>query len=328
MENTTMTRTFWLVFVVLALAACAAAYGEEDALARDLARISPSKGWKCAGDVKTYDRSNLYELIDGEAEVYFPYGFKRALAVSYASTARPQDGIAAEIYEMGSLLDAFGVYSNYRDPASKPASLGAEGFASGTQAMFYKDRFFVKVRTRGTSDQNQAAPIPCARTISRILPGGTTRPEELDLLDIQALVPQTQQYFAQSVLGYDFFSTGLTAEAFLSSLQIKVFVIIEVTSKTARQALERYEAFLTSSNAHPHWQELPSGKVMAVDDPLYKGVLVKQIGNMIIGVAKLPDPEQGLPVLGQLQSIVARKVNQSVLPDKPKAPARPAQEQK
>ena len=323
-----MTKTLWLVFVAFVLAACAVAYGQEDALLKDLTQPYLPKGWKCTGDAKTYDRSNLYELIDGEAEVYFPYGFKRAIAVSYASTAHPQDSVAAEIYEMGSDLDAFGVYSNYRDATSKPVGLGTEGFASDTQAMFYRDRFFVKVRTRGTSSQNRAALMPCAQAISRALPKSTSRPEELDLLDIPALVPQTQQYFAQSVLGYDFFSTGLTADATLSGLPVKVFVIIEVASKTAHQALGRYEAFLVSANAHPRWQELPNGKVLVVEDPLYRGVLAKQIGNMIIGVAKLPDPDQGLPVLGQLQSVVAKKVNQNVLRERPGAASPSAQEKR
>ena len=334
-----MTKTLWLVFVALVPAACAVAYGQEDALLKDLTQSHLPRGWECTGDAKTYDRSNLYDLVDGEAEVYFPYGFKRAIAVSYASPAHPQDKVAAEIYEMGSELDAFGVYSNYRDATSKTVGLGTQGFASDTQAMFYKDHFFVKVRTRGTSSQNRAALMPCAQAISRALPksaagrqeaasGNTSKPEELDLLDIAALVPQTQQYFAQSVLGYDFFSTGLTADATLSGLPVKVFVIIEVTSKTARQALERYEAFLVSANAHPHWQELPNGKILAVEDPLYKGVLAKQIGNMIIGVAKLPDPDQGLPVLGQLQSVVAKKVNQSVLRERSGAASPSAQKKR
>jgi hypothetical protein len=323
-----MTKTLWRVFVALVLAACAVTYGQEDALLKNLTQLHLPKGWKCTGDAKTYDRSNLYELIDGEAEVYFPYGFKRAIAVSYASTAHPQDRVAAEIYEMGSDLDAFGVYSNYRDATSKLVGLGTEGFASDTQAMFYKDHFFVKVRTRGTSSQNRAALMPCAQAISRALPKNTSRPEELDLLDIPALVPQTQQYFAQSVLGYDFFSTGLTADATLSGLPVRIFVIIEVASKTAHQALGRYEAFLVSANAHPRWQELPNGKVLVVEDPLYKGVLAKQIGNMIIGVAKLPDPDQGLPVLGQLQSLVAKKVNQNVLRERPGAASPSAQEKR
>ena len=314
-----MTKTLWLVFVAPVLAACAVAYGQEDALLENLTQPHLPKGWKCSGDAKTYDRSNLYELIDGEAEVYFPYGFKRAIAVSYASTDHPQDGVAAEIYEMGSDLDAFGVYSNYRDATSKLVGLGTEGFASDTQAMFYRDRFFVKVRTRGTSSQNRAALMPCAQAISRALSKNTSRPEELDLLDIPALVPQTQQYFAQSVLGYDFFSTGLTADATLSALPVKVFVIIEVTSKTAHQALERYEAFLVSANAYPRWRELPNGKILVVEDPLYKGVLAKQIGNIIIGVAKLPNPDRGLPVLEQLQSLVVKKVNQDARRERPGA---------
>jgi len=300
-----MMRSYSLLLAAILSAVCTAVYGAEDPLLKKLAAVQVPKGWKCAGDIATYDRSNLFELIDGEAELYFPYGFKRAIAVNYASTAQPQNGIAAEIYEVGSTLDAFGVYSNYRDTKSRLVPLGVEGFAGPSQAMFYQAQFFVKVRARGTSTQNRAAVLPCAQAISGVLPKNSRPPEELELLDLPDVIPKTQQYFPQSVLGYDCFTNGLVADASVyEKSPVKVFIIFEITSKTAREALQCYETFLKTSKAVYCWWELSSGKVLVANDPLYKRVIVKQFRNMILGVAKSPEPKKAFPLLESFQSHV------------------------
>lgn len=301
-------RSYSLLLAAILSAVCTAVYGAEDPLLKKLAAVQAPEGWKCAGDIATYDRSNLFELIDGEAELYFPYGFKRAIAVNYASTAQPQDGIAAEIYEVGSTLDAFGVYSNYRDTKSRLVPLGVEGFAGPSQAMFYQAQFFVKVRARGTSTENQAAVLPCAQAISGVLPKNSRPPEELELLNFRDVIPQTQQYFTQSVLGYDCFTNGLVADALVyEKFPVKVFIILEITSKTAQEALQCYETFLKTSKAAYCWRELSFGKVLVANDPLYKQVIVKQLRNMILGIAKSPDPKKAFPSLESLQSHITEK---------------------
>ncbi len=303
-----MIRSCSFLLAVILSAVCTAAYGAEDPLLKKLAAVQPTGGWKCAGDIATYDRSNLFELVDGEAELYFPYGFKRAIAVNYASTAQPQDGIAAEIYELGSTLDAFGAYSNYRDARSRLVPLGVEGFAGPTQAMFYQAQFFVKVRARGTSRENRTAVLPFAQAISGVLPKNSRPPEELDMLDFPYVIPKTQQYFPQSVLGYDCFTNGLVAESLAyGKFPVKIFIIIEITSKTAREALECYEEFLKTSKAAYFWKELSFGKILVANDPLHKQVIVKQFRNMLLGVAKSPDPKKAFPLLERLQSQVAEK---------------------
>ena len=69
---------------------------------------------KLTGKPVYYDRDTLSDRIDGEAELYFPYGFDRMAAARYVSEKSPGTGVDVEIYRMGSLLDAFGIYANYR----------------------------------------------------------------------------------------------------------------------------------------------------------------------------------------------------------------------
>lgn len=298
-----MVRGISVLLCALAVFAFAA-HAEEDALMKSLMSMTAPPGWKYEGNPASYNSANLYELVDGEAELYFPYGFKRVIAITYASPSDPKDTIEAEVYEMGSTLDAFGVYSNYRDVDTKPVQLGTDGFAGSTQAMFYQERFFVKMRARGTSQANRQALMPCAQGLSARLPKNTPAPEELELLKYPGLVERSQQYIAQSLLGYDFFSNGVICDTASTYAGAKAFVVIEVTTKTARQALDRYVEYLKSSNATYSWRDMPYGKVLLAKDPLHKGVLARQVGSVVIGVAKLSTPEAGFALFDPFQSHV------------------------
>ena len=74
-------------------------------------------GWVREGQVSVYTSENLYKYIDGEAELYMPYGFQRAATVMYVKPGSKEGGLVVNVFEMGSLLDAFGIYGNYRSPS-------------------------------------------------------------------------------------------------------------------------------------------------------------------------------------------------------------------
>ena len=293
--------------VILALVAGAfAAHADEESLQKRLTALRLPTGWKYKEDPASYDAKNLFELIDGEAELYFPYGFKRTLSLSYVATANPTSSVAVEVYEMGSTLDAFGIYSNYRDAHSTLTNIGTEGFFGGSQLMFYQARYFVKARMTNAALVNPKALMECARAISRILPSNTAPPEELALISIKHVIPQSRQYFAQSLLGYDFFSMGLTADAIVGTERTRVFVVLEITPKTAAEALGRYEAYLTENRAAHRWRKMADGRVFVARDPLHKNVLVRQIENCLIGVANLSSADQGYSLLQQLDAAVRK----------------------
>ena len=75
-----------------------------------------AEGWVIQEKIETFTEKDLYKYINGEAELYYPYGFKALATAKYVRSDNPDGGIIADIYEMGSPLEAFGIYSRYRDP--------------------------------------------------------------------------------------------------------------------------------------------------------------------------------------------------------------------
>jgi hypothetical protein len=264
-----------------------------------------AEGWRSDSGVRLYTRETLFEHINGEAELYFPYGFVVAAATRYERTGDSDDSITADVYEMGSLLDAFGVYSNYRTPDKAAPPFGSDGFYDDHQLMFYQDKYFVRLTARGSWEQSTEALLACGSAIAERLPQPAVQPPELELLKIDGVDPRTTVYLGESVLGYAFFEKGLVADAMLDDHRVRAFVVL--TGDDADAAMRTYTDHLRENEATPRWVQTSSGACMLVEDPLHKGTVVHERGTFILGVTGLGDPMQGLPLIermiGQLEEV-------------------------
>jgi hypothetical protein len=257
-------------------------------------------GWIKEGKISTYASDDLYKYIDGEAELYLPYGFERAATVMYAKPDGRGNGVVVNIFEMGSLLDAFGIYGNYRAAGTEPVKLGAEGFVEETQVMFYQGRYFVQIMTSGNAAEEPSLFLACAATVSKNMPGGAEKPRELDLLNVSGLLPSTERYYAGGLLGYGFFGRGLTGEVMLKNSRAKAFVLFGDSDTAIKQAVEAYVKQLKGSKAAVEVSQEKGGLRLGTTDPLYKGVLLRQSGRYAVGVAGLADPRDGEGLVAQL----------------------------
>jgi hypothetical protein len=293
-------------------------------------------GWTRSDKAAFFDKDTLFDLVDGEAEAYFPYGFKGAVSAHYTQDGDRAKEAGVEIYEMGSLLDAFGIYSSMRDADSKPIDLGAEGFRGTTQIMFYAGRYFVKAQVDSAKAKGEL--LSFAKAVAAELPKDQKRPAELALVAIPNRVPRSEQFVGESVLGYAFWPQGLIAEVQaekgtgapsgppLPSADVKppegrsgktglspppsppeaaparVFVVITDSPKDASTALDKYVHEVTARGTKIKSLDDRGNKIVILKDRMQEGVAVSQTGRYLLGAANLNDPEkEGLPLLRQLR---------------------------
>lgn len=266
-----------------------------------------SKEWVLDGTVKQYTAENLYVYINGEAELYIPYGFEILGSAFYSRGGNAQSGIVADVYRMRSLIDAFGIYSNYRDPGDELLKIGAESSVNESQLIFYKDRYFVRLSVSGTVADERSLLMQCAETIAGKIPGSSSQPEVLGILNIPGVVPNTEKYLAQSVLGYVFFQRGLTAETVVEGEPAKVFVVLCESPEASSKTLENYINYLKESGTNAERTGNENGMTFVTQDPLYKGTVIRRSGRYLFGVTKLKDPLKAMPVMEQIQSRIKER---------------------
>lgn len=261
-----------------------------------------SKDWALKGKPVLYDRDNLFDHINGEADLYFPYGFELLSSGTYVSRKNSDLWIVADVYRMGSGLNAFGIYSNYRRPDFDFVKVGAEGFVSPSQLLFYQDRYFVRIQVTGETELDKKVLMDCGRAISGRLPANYKTPPELEVFNIPEIVPKSERYVAKSLLGHDFFRWGIVADAVRGSEKFQVFLISEDSPEAARKALESYAAYLKSEGKEYRIGHSPDREVLESVDPLYGKVHIEQEDRRVLGAVRMQDISAALPVLEKMRA--------------------------
>lgn len=277
-----------ICLILCAVNGCATTGGSVE-LGKTLPDSGFTGGWQADGPVKLFAVDTIFNHINGEAELFFPYSFRGAAYVSYVNDQFPDASIEADVYEMGSPLDAFGIYSNFRYPEADIIELGCEGFVSDQQLMFYSDVYFVKLTVVGPISNPRESLQSCANAIRSRLPKSTARPPELDLVAVNGLIAGTEQYIADSVLGYDFFPRGFVVRAGTEAAPVRAFVAIFDDDAEAMTADSAYRIFLESSGAEVNAEVAGAIPCQVSLDPLYKGVVFARTGRYVYGIVGIPD---------------------------------------
>jgi hypothetical protein len=258
-------------------------------------------GWVMDGKPALFTEETLFDHINGEAELYFPYGFDALATARYKKNDAQGSELMVDVYRMGSLLDAFGIWSNYRKADAPGCNLGADCVLSSSQMLFYQERYFVRLQATGTPTPGQDVFLACGRAISTKLPPGKDRPGELEIFRVRGVVPKTERYLPQSVLGYPFFRRGMTAEANLNGERAQVFVVFEDFAAAARKAFDQYLASLKEEGREAKLSGKEGRISLESNDPLYGKVIVEQSDRYLIGAIRLKDSAAAKPVIDALR---------------------------
>ena len=148
-------------------------------------------GWKKADAPETYTKSNLYDYIDGGAELYISYNFQSLLAVRYKGQG--EDEIVIDIFDMGNSANAFGVFSHGRESEDGLVGQGSE-YNSGLLT-FWKDRYYVSIMAYPETEQKKQTVLDLGRRLAGAVPTEGALPPVLALLPQANLIPESVRYF-------------------------------------------------------------------------------------------------------------------------------------
>jgi len=110
----------WLSFVLLLSLLLALPSLGLGAAASRLLPTDEVSGWVLRETPRTFTTENLYEYIDGNADLFLAYGFTHAAVGDYVPTAG-EGWISVDIYDMGAPLHAFGIYQAEKPEDVEPA---------------------------------------------------------------------------------------------------------------------------------------------------------------------------------------------------------------
>jgi hypothetical protein len=209
----------------------------------DLSALLPQNSqladWNAKDDPEYYSPATLYEYIDGEAELYHRYGFIELISQTYYETDSEESSITVNLYRMGSLENAFGIYASYRYPDYQFEEIGVEAMVSEYGIKFYQDQYFVDISSWDTGENYDQGMRAIAALISKHIGGEKNPPAIIRFLPQTHRVPKSLKYFSKEMLNQSFLGAGIEAEYQIDLDHGTGFVIFCESDSLAENAVNR-----------------------------------------------------------------------------------------
>ncbi len=252
-------------------------------------------GWEIAEEPEIFNPDNLYEYIDGAAELYLTYDFKELLVAQYKHK-QGKANVSIEIYDMKTVENAFGIYGAERYPDNHFVTIGIQGYAEEDSLNFFSGHYYIKmICFDGGDEAGSYLKSLAGSVVSRMKDKGDF-PQLVKVFPKEGLIPNSEKFSLRNFLGYSFLSHGYAAEYKLGTLAFDAFIIQAPDHAGAEEMVKK---FLARKEGQPV-EKTALGIV--IKDKYYHNIYIAVVKNMICGVMKIKDGSEtvGLDYLKRL----------------------------
>lgn len=248
------------------------------------------KEWTLIQGPQTYNQKTLFGHIDGQAELFLKYGFQKSVFAIYQSKKSRENQIEIDIYDMGNVLQAFGVFSRFRNE-DRPGGFGLDSFLDDHSAFFYIGKYFVMVYA---AESNPDLMSQFSKLIALKISDPSPPPKEISYFPKNGLKPGSIQYYPEGLLGHQFLKRGFQGSYMDGEKEFHLFLAIFKDSQEAMNALKFYKDDLSKKG------KVSSGSIIQFKTGALKGedtyqgkVIVLQKGFYLLGVVGFEKEEGG-----------------------------------
>ncbi len=228
--------------------------------------------------------ATLYEYVDGGADRYLANGFRDLVHVRYQHGADPNACVTLDLYDMGTELGAFGIYSAGRRPEYEARPWGAESYRSGTVVAACKDRFFVHGEADADEPELMAFLDRTVDEVCRRISGAPHRPGVVELLPVGGLVARSERYVPADLLGHAFLRGGLLATYEVDGRRSELYTSDLGSDAAATAAIERLRSHLSVQGRIDDAAPTLADGGFRYHDPAVGDGTVVRAGRLVIGV--------------------------------------------
>jgi hypothetical protein len=258
----------------------------------ELAALVPRlAAWTPAEAPRSYFPDDLFEYIDGAAESYLSYDFRELLVADLVKKGA-EATLTLEIYDMGTAVNAFGIFGAERYPENKPVAIGDLGYVEGEALNFLAGRFYVKMLAFGLGGGTEAALGEVGGKVAAAVKAHESLPALVGLFPADRLVPRSEKYIKKNFMGYGFLHDGYVASYASDGREIEGFFVEGGSDKAAEGMLAELLGALVADNQVP--EKIPLG--VHVRNRYGQHLFLGRVGGVICGAMRVPD---GLEASGE-----------------------------
>jgi hypothetical protein len=250
-------------------------------------------GWKKAGQADVYQPANLYEYINGAAELYLNFGFEELAVQNYENGKKME--ITVEVYRHRDATHAFGIYSQEKPPQGPFQAVGAQGYGDALSFHFTGGPYYVKMSFLGKSPDSAVALKALAGAVASRIPPPVALPALLKAFPPKGRVPESEKFTATNFLGQSFLHSAFAADYTVGGQVRQVFLLEGKDAADARAMVDKWAALAKA--------KVPSGGIFAFKDPFNGPVQLRFQGRYVWGCLGEWGPS-ALPLLDQMEKLL------------------------
>ncbi len=259
---------------------------------------SELRNWKLSAAPEIYNPQNLYEYIDGGAELYLSFGFRELISSTYQSShAAP---IRVDIFDMNEPRNAFGVFAHSRETIEQDFGQGSQYFAG--LLLFWQDRYFVSILCSPETELSRNVVFELGHLIESVIADTGQIPALIHRLPPKGLERASIKYFRHPVWlnTYYFISNDnllkidTNTECVLARYDFGIALLVEYDSDIKSQAA--YKNFSRYYFSDPEYSGIP---IKGAGD---KWSMSRLSGPYVMAVFDVSDPDEALELITRLQN--------------------------
>jgi len=279
-------------------------FGGEGPLRGYLPGDDAAPGWTKDGEPQEYEGEDLYTYIDGGAEIYQEYGFRRVILQDYKNDKGRS--VSLELFEMETPAAAFGMFTFKRSGNGKTVGLGAGAELEAYYLNLWKGRFLVTLTGFDEGPETIGGILAVGRAVDSLIRDGGDAPAPalVAALPEKGLRPGSVKYL-KGLLGlnntYPFYSArGLAFGEAVRGIYENgaTLIILDYGTVDARaKAWLDLGAYLAELDRFKR-ADAGEADVHLVEDGKGQSVAFAESGSrLLIGVS--PDPAASREIVGR-----------------------------
>ncbi|MFA6185605.1 MAG: DUF6599 family protein [Phycisphaerae bacterium] len=198
------------------------------------------EGFAPADSIENYNSDNLYEKIDGKADLYLNNGFVSLQTRRFAEKSSSDSWAEAYFYDMGKPENAFAVYSTQKRSDSESLNWTQFGYSVSDSVYVVFGRYYVEIFLSSENEKLLGSAESAAKRISSAVSAGKTDMPMMELFPKENLVADSFKFIPADAFGCSDLKNIFTSEYKIGDKTVTIFL----STNTPAETYDKYYRFL------------------------------------------------------------------------------------
>ena len=200
--------------------------------------------FKPANDTENYNAENLYEKIDGKADLYLQNGFVSLQCRRYSSKASEQNWAEVYVYDMAKTKNAFAVYSGQKRTPRTSLSWAQFGYKTTDSIYIASGNFYFEIILSADANGLLRSAEVGAKQLAALASKVPSEPFAIGFFPQDNLVTDSYRLIGKDAFGCEGMDNIFTATYHIDGNDLTAY-IADMNDDNSSQALfEKYHKFL------------------------------------------------------------------------------------